>query len=349
MAYLREYPPGRKTRCRLWVSLLTQARLITCYSLLNSLYCVLFAQTLSSVEVLECSVCYERYDDNKRCPRLLSNCGHTFCTYCLEQLLKNGTIACPQDRKDVAVSAGVGGLPKNFALLDVLLANSHKRSDTPVNCDTCGEEGHLATSFCLECKENMCDVAAQFHTRLKLSRDHRVVSIAELKANPHLAAIPVFCSEHNEPFRYFDNDCGQVICRDCFALKHNGHKCCSLAEASAQSRQELEALASKARAIAAKLKEAKNRAMTIVSDLNWKKNLEEARIHAFFEEVSAFLFLWSWHDHYSLRCSRPMGRLNIRAEQIIISCSSSFTCFYYMTTKVRPLWLADEWECTICV
>ena len=28
IAYIRDYPPGRKTRCRLWVSLLTQARLI---------------------------------------------------------------------------------------------------------------------------------------------------------------------------------------------------------------------------------------------------------------------------------------------------------------------------------
>ena len=28
IAYMRDYPPGRKTRCRLWVSLLTQARLM---------------------------------------------------------------------------------------------------------------------------------------------------------------------------------------------------------------------------------------------------------------------------------------------------------------------------------
>ena len=29
IAYIRDYPPGRKTRCRLWVSLLTHARLNT--------------------------------------------------------------------------------------------------------------------------------------------------------------------------------------------------------------------------------------------------------------------------------------------------------------------------------
>ena len=136
----------------------------------------------------------------------------------------------------------------------------------------------------------MCELVAQFHTRQKMSRDHRVVSIAELRANPHLTAIPVFCSEHNEPFRYFDSDCDHVICRDCFALKHNGHRCCSLAEASAQSRQDLEALTSKAKATAAKLKKAEDRFMTVVSDLNRKKKHEEDKIHSFFEEVSTFFF-----------------------------------------------------------
>lgn len=206
--------------------------------------------------------------------------------------MKDGCITCPQDRKDVHVTDGLGGLPKNFALLDVLLASSHKQPDTaPVLCDTCGGEGHPATSCCLECKENMCDVAAQFHIRHKLSRDHRVISLAEVKTSQHLAAIPVFCSEHNEPFRYFDKDCGHVICRDCQALEHNGHKCCSLAEASAQSRQELDALTSKAKGTAAQLKEAEERVMTVVNDLNRKKKHEEDKIHAFFEEVSAFFVL----------------------------------------------------------
>ena len=256
------------------------------------LHCVLFAQTLSSEEVLECSLCCERYDENKRCPRLLSNCGHTFCTHCLERLLKDGTITCPQDKKDVKVTTGVGGLPKNFALLDVLLASSHKLPDTfPVLCDTCGDERHPATSYCLECKENMCDVAAQFHPRHKQSRNHSVISLAEFRANPHLAAIPVFCPKHNEVFRYFDKDCGQVICRDCEVLEHNGHKCCSLAEASAQSRQNLETLTSKAKATAARLKEAEGRVMTVVSDLNFQKKSEETRIQSFFEDVSAFLFV----------------------------------------------------------
>ena len=73
-------------------------------------------------------------------------------------------------------------------------------------------------------------------------------------------------------------------------MEHNGHKCCSLAEASAQSRQELEALTFKAKASAAQLKEAEERVITIVNDLDRKKKREEDKIYAFFEEVRAFFF-----------------------------------------------------------
>ena len=65
------------------------------------------------------------------------------------------------------------------------------------------------------------------HTRSKTSLDHRVVSLEERKANP-------LCPEHNDPFRFFDENCGRVICRDCFALSHCGHTCVLVAEAASK-------------------------------------------------------------------------------------------------------------------
>ena len=53
----------------------------------------------------------------------------------------------------------------------------------------------------------------------------------------------------------------------------------------------MEALTSKAKGTAAQLKEAEERVMTVVSDLNRKKKHEEDKINAFFEEVSAFSVL----------------------------------------------------------
>ena len=56
-----------------------------------------------------------------------------------------------------------------------------------------------------------CKTAVQFHKRSKTSRDHRVVSLEELKANSQLPSVSVLCPEHNDQFRFFDKDCSREL------------------------------------------------------------------------------------------------------------------------------------------
>ena len=145
-------------------------------------------------EGLDCPICCERFDEEKLCPRLLS-CGHSFCSNCLEKMFKEYAISCPTCRCVVSVQAGVTGLPKNFALLDVLQAIPLTTADGNADlrlCEVCDDEKHPATSCCLDCKEDMCKDVARWHTRQKATRDHRVVSLEKLKANPKFAAVPIF-------------------------------------------------------------------------------------------------------------------------------------------------------------
>ena len=243
-------------------------------------------------EALECSTCCERFDEQGRCPRLLS-CGHTFCSSCIERLIKENAVNCPTCRKTVSVPAGVAALPKNFALLDILLTTPRKEEDEGLRlCETCEDEEHPATSCCLDCKESMCKDAARWHARHKVTRDHRVVSLDELKANPKLAAVSVFCSEHNEQFRFFDEDCGHVVCRDCVTLKHNGHKCSSLAEAAANYRQEIKALITKASSQAEDIKAAEARLEDVSVGLNKAHETQAAQIQSAFKEVSFSFILF---------------------------------------------------------
>lgn len=246
-------------------------------------------------EGLECSICCERFDDEQLCPRLLS-CGHSFCSGCLKKLLKDNTVNCPTCRNAVSVPTGVAGLPKNFALLDILLTTpQHKEDEGPRTCETCDDKKHPATSYCLDCKEDMCEDAAHWHGRNKASRDHRVVSLEELKANPKLAAVPVFCSEHNEQFRFFDEDCGHVVCRDCVTLKHNGHKCLSLAEAASKYRQEMEGLATKASTQAEEIKAAEARVEGVSLDLKQAYEKQAALIQGTFKEVGCLSLSLKFH------------------------------------------------------
>ena len=242
----------------------------------------------------ECSICLEGYNDKEKCPRMLS-CGHSFCSRCLERLLSGNTIDCPKCRNPVAVPSGVHGLSKNFALLDIVNETAPKQHAGNTSrrgthkCEVCDEK-HPAAFICLDCKENMCKTAAQFHKRSKTSRDHRVVSLEELKANPQLASVSVLCPEHNDQFRFFDKECGRVICRDCYALNHSGHECVIVAEAASKYRQEMEALVTKASSQVEKIKAAKYQVLAEVDFMEEACKERRAEIQGFFREVSIFVF-----------------------------------------------------------
>ncbi|XP_069193067.1 tripartite motif-containing protein 59-like [Procambarus clarkii] len=52
----------------------------------------------------ECSVCFNDYDDNRLRPRTLP-CGHTFCSQCIDNAIKNGQLTCPSCRAEHAATA----------------------------------------------------------------------------------------------------------------------------------------------------------------------------------------------------------------------------------------------------
>ena len=271
----------------------------------------LFFQTMAS-EGLECSICCERFDEEKLCPRLLS-CGHSFCSSCLEKLFLEYAINCPTCRRVVSVPAGVTGLPKNFALLDVLQATPQTPADGNGDfrlCEVCDDEKHPATSCCLDCREDMCKDVARWHTRQKATREHRVVSLKEIKANPNLATTPLFCPEHNEQYRFFDEECNHVVCRDCVTLKHNGHKCLSLAEAASKYRQEIEVLATKASTHADEIKAAEARVAAVSLDLNTAYKKQTAQIKGTFKGVSKNCFSYLFINSLFIAVNpllRPLG------------------------------------------
>ncbi|XP_033120606.1 tripartite motif-containing protein 2-like [Anneissia japonica] len=74
------------------------------------------------LHILECPMCLEIYDSKRHRPKLLP-CQHTLCAPCLDMVIKNNTIECPQCRFQLPVpSKGIEGLPNNltmFALIDL--------------------------------------------------------------------------------------------------------------------------------------------------------------------------------------------------------------------------------------
>ena len=76
--------------------------------------------------IIECSICFERYDKKEKLPRILT-CGHTFCTSCLikikEKNKPDNKIKCPLDSKLEADKNSIEEIPINRVIVDLLDLN----------------------------------------------------------------------------------------------------------------------------------------------------------------------------------------------------------------------------------
>nr|XP_053650407.1 uncharacterized protein LOC128700943 isoform X1 [Cherax quadricarinatus]XP_053650408.1 uncharacterized protein LOC128700943 isoform X2 [Cherax quadricarinatus] len=62
----------------------------------------------------ECNVCFSNYDEELRRPRTLL-CGHTFCTQCIEDTIKNFQLICPSCRAEHSATAATQ-FPINYGM-----------------------------------------------------------------------------------------------------------------------------------------------------------------------------------------------------------------------------------------
>lgn len=72
-----------------------------------------------------CGVCKEKYNVGEKIPRILVNCGHTYCTSCLTKYYRKNRIRCPFCKKLVKYLDSVEQLPLNINLFsESIVCNS---------------------------------------------------------------------------------------------------------------------------------------------------------------------------------------------------------------------------------
>jgi hypothetical protein len=95
---------------------------------------------------------------------------------------------------------------------------------TATICDPCQSRNMVNTSvsWCMECEEELCSECTEYHTNLKMARNHHVVdlklktSYSALLKNPSLV-----CEQHKYcQIEYFCVDHDELCCRDCLAKTH---------------------------------------------------------------------------------------------------------------------------------
>jgi len=77
-----------------------------------------------------CKICYFHYNNDK-VPLILPQCGHTFCKECLNIILNDKEITCPECKQTFLLSSNdIKSLPRNRALLDMIVFSENKEKKT---------------------------------------------------------------------------------------------------------------------------------------------------------------------------------------------------------------------------
>lgn len=96
-------------------------------------------------------------------------------------------------------------------------------------CSSCSDDA-IATSWCVDCSEFICDNCVNAHQRLKITKDHTIKGkeegIHESQSNSStLLGTHIFCAIHpNEKLSLFCENCDKLTCRDCQLTEHRQHK-----------------------------------------------------------------------------------------------------------------------------
>ena len=97
----------------------------------------------SLAEILCCVVCLEDYEaDDSLIPRLLP-CSHTLCERCVNDLIKDNKLMCPECRKKHEATKGEKSFPQNKYLLVQIRKkkNDAKDEEEDQNKERCEEHG----------------------------------------------------------------------------------------------------------------------------------------------------------------------------------------------------------------
>ncbi|VDI42556.1 Hypothetical predicted protein [Mytilus galloprovincialis] len=99
-------------------------------------------------------------------------------------------------------------------------------------CEIC--TGGPGKHYCQQCDQLFCRNCKLSHIRAKISLNHTFVSGPNINKEEKL-----LCSEHEEMFLFYCNDCDTPVCRICSVKKHSRHLMTDLTESTLKLKSEI--------------------------------------------------------------------------------------------------------------
>lgn len=84
------------------------------------------ASHFNQQDVMECAGCSSTFEPRTRAPCILTRCGHSVCSICVEALFRANSIECPACKSVTQINSPAA-LPRNFALLALTNSNMCKK------------------------------------------------------------------------------------------------------------------------------------------------------------------------------------------------------------------------------
>ena len=115
-------------------------------------------------------------------------------------------------------------------LVEILRFHDSKATTTAPGVDVCKCENEIddnpATSKCLDCEFYLCKDCTALHTRQRVTKNHKLVSVAEIqKGKVKELSQKRYCLEHErEELKLYCRTCQKIICRDCTIVTHKQHE-----------------------------------------------------------------------------------------------------------------------------
>jgi len=112
----------------------------------------------------------QEYNLSDNLPRILPRCGHTICTSCLTEILKESEPKCPLDKRNFALDQpSLDNFPINIALKKVIMESQE--------WEVCPIHQEKIKLVCITDRIKLCAYCALF----KGHRDHEIKTLAELQ------------------------------------------------------------------------------------------------------------------------------------------------------------------------
>ncbi|XP_016977543.1 transcription intermediary factor 1-alpha isoform X7 [Drosophila rhopaloa] len=213
--------------------------------------------------LFKCVYCAQLLGSNDR-PKLLE-CLHVACAQCVSTKFSEldrslpPLIHCPVcdnasqnefivDNQFLIEQCAAGDSGDGVGALGLIGEGQKSAAAATIQCSSCSD-GAVATSWCVDCSEYICDSCVQAHQRLKITKDHTIKPKDEANNEQLAGAAGVdklhMCQLHTqEKLSLFCETCDKLTCRDCQLSDHRDHKYKFAHEIATESRQALSTLVS---------------------------------------------------------------------------------------------------------